>query len=211
MHLAEHSIAEAAPASYARTLLHLRWVSQNTALLGSHALQAHEAAELTLHSMKSTMLANAAQIMMAKEHRMQQGHHRDSALLYSRNDTFSSLHVQRSVAEAVAKGFRPERSMARGAQAPLPEPPFSVSDTVPARQIPHSDSDQGHGSFLLAGTKPCTANHAQKTPRMTHLSPMHSQLSQTQNKMEAQTAKQMPSCAGHSITSRPTATRQNQA
>ena len=138
-HLAEHSIAEAAPASYARTLLHLRWVAQNTALLGSHALQAHEAAELTLHSMKSTMLANAAQIMMAKEHRMQQGHHRDSALLYSRNDAFSSLHVQRSVAEAVAKGFRPERSVARGAQAPLPEPPFSVSDTVPARQIPHSD------------------------------------------------------------------------
>ena len=142
-HLAEHSIADAAPASYARTLLHLRWVAQNTALLGSHALQAHEAAELTLHSMKSTMLANAAQIMIAKEHRMQQGHHRDSALLYSRNDTFSSLHVQRTVAEAVAKGFRPERSMARGAQAPLPEPPFSVSEIVPAKQIPHSDLRAG--------------------------------------------------------------------
>ena len=149
-HLPKHSIADAAPASYARTLLHLRWVAQNTALLGSHALQAHEAAELTLHSMKSTMLANAAQIMIAKEHRMQQGHHRDSALLYSRNDTFSSLHVQRTVAEAVAKGFRPERSMARGAQAPLPEPPFSVSEVVPARQIPHSDLRAGDWAIFTS-------------------------------------------------------------
>ena len=148
-HLAEHSIAEAAPASYARTVLHLRWAAQNTALLGSHALQAHEAAELTLHSVKSTMLANAAQIMMAKEHRMQQGHHRDSALLYSRNDTFS-LHVQRTVAEAVAKGFRPERSMARGAQALLPEPPFSVSEVVPAKHIPHSDLRAGDWAIFTS-------------------------------------------------------------
>ena len=148
--LAEHSVAEAAPASYARTLLHLRWAAQNTALLGSHALQAHDAAELTLRSMKSTMLANAAQIMMAKEHRVQQGHHRDSALLYSRNNTFSSLRVQRTVAEAVAKGFRPERSVARGAQAPLPEPPFSVSEQIPAKHIPRSDLRAGDWAIFTS-------------------------------------------------------------
>ena len=142
-HLAEQSIGETAPASYARTLLHLRWVSQRTAILGSHALQAFEAAELPLHSMKSTMLANAAQILMAREHRMSQGHHRDSGLLYSGNDTFSSLHVQRTVADAVADGFRPERSMARGAQALLPEPPFPVATHRPPKQIPHCDLQAG--------------------------------------------------------------------
>ena len=51
-------MGETAPASYARTLLHLhvRWVSQRAAILGSRALQAFEAAELTLHSMKWELL-----------------------------------------------------------------------------------------------------------------------------------------------------------
>ena len=92
---------------------------------------------------KSTVLANAAQILIAREHRVSQGHRRDSALLYSRDDAFSNLHVQRTVADAVADGFRPERSMARGAQAPLPEPPFSVATHCPPKQIPHCDIQTG--------------------------------------------------------------------
>ena len=136
--LAEQTITGTAPASYSRTLLHLRWAAQCTAILGSHALQSFEAAEFTLRSMKSTMLANAAQILIEREHRMQQGHHRDSALLYSRNDTFSSLHVRRAVCKAVADGFRAERSVAKGAQAPMPEPPFSVPSSHPPMQIPRS-------------------------------------------------------------------------
>ena len=56
-HLAEQYVEGTAPASYSRTLLHLRWVAQRTTILGSQALQSFEAAELTLHSMKSTMLA----------------------------------------------------------------------------------------------------------------------------------------------------------
>ena len=112
--------------------------------------QSFEAAELTLRSMKSTMLANATQILMAKGRRLTQGHHRDSALLYSRNDTFGSLHVQRTVAEAVADGFRPERSRARGAEAPLPEPPFSVSAQRPPKQIPHSELRAGDWALFTS-------------------------------------------------------------
>ena len=100
-HFAEQSIGDTAAESYARTLLHLRWVSQRAAILGSQALQAFEAAELTPHSMKSSMLANAAQILMSTEHRLNQGRHRDIALLSSRNDTFRSLHMQGTVSEAV--------------------------------------------------------------------------------------------------------------
>ena len=106
------------------SLLHLRWATQNTQILGSMALRCTEACEITLHSMQSTMLACAAQLRLPKEHRMSQGHHRDSALLYSRNDTFSRFLVQSTICTSIADGFRPERSMARGGQAPLPEPPF---------------------------------------------------------------------------------------
>ena len=40
----------------------MRWATQSTAILGSYALQSSEACELTLHSMKTTMLASAAQL-----------------------------------------------------------------------------------------------------------------------------------------------------
>ena len=89
-----------APASYSRTLLHLRWASQSTQILGSTAPKCAEACDITLHSLKSTMLACAAQLKMPKmlkEHRVPQGHHRDSALFYSRNDTFSGLSVQSTI------------------------------------------------------------------------------------------------------------------
>ena len=85
--------AELAPASYARTLLHLRWAAQNTAVLGSSVLRCTEACELTLHSMKTTLLACAAQLHMRREDRMAQGHHRDSALLYSRKDLHKPSHT----------------------------------------------------------------------------------------------------------------------
>ena len=68
--------------------------------------------------MKSTVLAVAAQLHLPKEDRLSQGHHRDSAKLYSRNDTFASLHVQRHISTQVAQGWRPQRSMARGGAAP---------------------------------------------------------------------------------------------
>ena len=112
-----------APASYSRTLLQLRWLAQHTGLLGS-ALLASEAQQVTLRSTKSTLVACAAQLKLSEEHRVLQGHHRSSARLYSRNDTFGSMHLRRCITEAVCGGFRPQRSMFQGAQAPLPEPAF---------------------------------------------------------------------------------------
>ena len=92
-----------APASYARTLLCLRWAAQASTISGSACLSPAEAGALTLHSMKSTALAAAAQLRLSRDDRLAQGHHRDSARLYSRNDTFASLRVQRSIAVAVAR------------------------------------------------------------------------------------------------------------
>ena len=141
---------ELAPASYARTLLHLRWALQSTEVLGSLALRSTEACQITLHSMKSTMLACAAQLNMPKEHRMAQGHHRDSALLYSRNDTYASLRIQRAVCTSIASGFRPEHSMAQGAQAPLPEPPFSASAQHPPEKLHSMDLRSGPWALFIS-------------------------------------------------------------
>ena len=134
--LASHEVSGCAPASYLRTLLHLRWLAQHSALLGPAALLPQEAQQITLHSMKSTLLACAAQMKMSEEHRMLQGHHRSSARLYSRNDAFGSLHLQRTATEAICNGFRLQRSMSRGAQAPLPEPPFYVGPAWPTGLLP---------------------------------------------------------------------------
>ncbi|CAE7689499.1 unnamed protein product, partial [Symbiodinium pilosum] len=99
-------------------------------------LSSAEARALTLHSMKSTALALAAQLHLPREDRLSQGHHRDSAKLCSRNDTFASLRVQRHICAQVAQGWRPQRSMSRGGAAPVPEPPFTVPRQVPSTELP---------------------------------------------------------------------------
>ncbi|CAE7709675.1 unnamed protein product, partial [Symbiodinium necroappetens] len=76
------------PCSYAHALLCLRFMAQKAGLAAS------EAFALTLHSMKSTMLAAAAQIQFDEHARLAQGHHRDSLRLYSRNDTLEALRLQ---------------------------------------------------------------------------------------------------------------------
>ena len=93
-----HALPCLAPASYARTLLCVRWASQSSDICGPAALTPSEAFALTLQSMKSTALASAAQLDLRRDERLAQGHHRDSARLYSRNDTFASLRVQRAIA-----------------------------------------------------------------------------------------------------------------
>ena len=108
-----HALPCIAPASYARTLLCIRWASQSVDICGQAALTPSETSALTLHSMKSTALASAAQLDLRRDERLGQGHHRDSARLYSRNDTFASLRVQRTIATSLAAGWRPQRSMAR--------------------------------------------------------------------------------------------------
>ncbi|CAE7327448.1 unnamed protein product, partial [Symbiodinium necroappetens] len=120
------ALPELAPASYCAAMLTMRWAATLPWLPPGQGLLATEAKQLTLHSLKSTCLAAAAQLRIAKDDRLLQGHHRDSAALYSRNDTFASLDVQAKLSTAMADGWRPERSMGRGGQAPIPEPPFAL-------------------------------------------------------------------------------------
>ena len=85
------ALDELAPAS---ALLCRRYAATLPWRVAGNGLLPGEARQLTLHSMKSTLLAAAAQLRLAKEIRLAQGHHRDSARLYSRNDTFDSLDAQ---------------------------------------------------------------------------------------------------------------------
>ena len=73
-----HSLPGLAPASYARTLLCVRWASQSADICGHSRLSPDESRSLTLRSMKSTALASAAQLRLPREDRLSQGHHRDS-------------------------------------------------------------------------------------------------------------------------------------
>ena len=137
------SVPFLAPASYARTLLGLRWAAQDTGISQNARLNTSEASALALRSMKSTALALAAQLHLPREDRLSQGHHRDSAKLYSRNDTCASLYVQRHICTQVASGWRPQRSMARGGAAPVPKPPFEVPERAPQQHLPAATLLQG--------------------------------------------------------------------
>ena len=158
------SVEYLAPASYARALLCLRWAAQSRMLSGPSALTASEASALTLHSMKSTALASAAQLRLSRDDRLAQGHHRDSARLYSRNDTFASLHIQRRIALAAADGWRPQRSMARGGSAPVPEPPFTLSQAHPAEHLPASSLVEGPWRIFTSRHESLHASHELRDP-----------------------------------------------
>ncbi|CAE7408610.1 unnamed protein product [Symbiodinium sp. KB8] len=101
-----NNLLELAPASYCTALLVLRWAATLPWHPATPCLSALEASQLTLHSMKSTVLAAAAQLRLSKDIRLSQGHHRDSAALYSRNDTFDSLFAQRRLSIALSRGPR---------------------------------------------------------------------------------------------------------
>ena len=167
----QQTISELAPASYCTALLALRWAATLPWSGSTPGLTPREALQLTLHSMKSTVLASAAQLRLSKDIRLSQGHHRDSAALYSRNDTFDSLFAQRRLSLALSRGWRPERSIARGGQAPVPEPPFTLPSTEPLPEVPASDLLQGLWSVFatrhesLQATLPvAAATHATRAP-----------------------------------------------
>ncbi|CAE7244979.1 unnamed protein product [Symbiodinium microadriaticum] len=141
-------LLELAPASYCTAMLVLRWAATLPWRRNSPGLTSQEASQLTLHSMKSTVLAAAAQLRLSKDIRLSQGHHRDSAALYSRNDTFDSLYAQRRLSLALSRGWRPQRSIARGGQAPVPEPPFTLPASEPLAELPPEALLQGSWSFF---------------------------------------------------------------
>ncbi|CAE6932746.1 unnamed protein product [Symbiodinium sp. CCMP2456] len=144
-----NSILELSPASYCTAMLALRWAATLPWLPPGQGLTAHEAAQLTLHSMKSTGLASAAQLRLWKERRLTHGHHRDSATLYSRNDVFASLDVQHSLSNSMCTGWRAERSIARGGQAPIPEPPFALPPGPVLQELPDQDLLDPRWAFFV--------------------------------------------------------------
>ena len=123
----------ATPLAYGQALASIRWAAQ-TPWLPTPCLTAPEASNLTLHSLKVTMLSAALQLRLPEDDRRVQGHHRlNSTNLYGRDDTHQALWVRRRLSEALSKLWRPQRPMARGGQQPMAEPPFQVpADPPPA-------------------------------------------------------------------------------
>ena len=115
----------AAPLSYASALKALRWAAQTPWM--QRTLTAEMAHCLTLHSLKVTFLAAAAQLRLPSRARLLQGHHVTGSMqLYSRDDTVDAVWLQERIAEQLRLGWRPARPIQRGGQAPLAEPAFSL-------------------------------------------------------------------------------------
>ncbi|CAE7267833.1 unnamed protein product [Symbiodinium sp. CCMP2592] len=118
------------PMTYGEALATLRH------LLAKWGRLSHEQiAIFTLHSCKSTLLSWANQLLLSEDLRSVQGHHRhSSARLYSRDDVFGALSLQRQVLKALKAGWRPFCPQHRGGQVPLTEP--ALQTRVAAFQDP---------------------------------------------------------------------------
>ena len=118
------SIPFSTPCSYHHGLALIRCLSQ-CLWLKTPLLTPDQALGLSTHSMKSTMLAAAGQLNLNIEQRAKQGHHKQSVQLYSRDDVWSSLFLQRDILIEIGSGWRPLTSQARGAKQPFPGPSFT--------------------------------------------------------------------------------------
>ena len=117
------SVPFSTPCSYHHALALIRFYSQCN-WLPTPLLSPEQAKHLSTHSMKSTLLAAAGQLNLNLEQRAKQGHHKKSVQLYSRDDVWPSLFLQRDILLEISAGWRPLTSQARGAKQPLPEPSF---------------------------------------------------------------------------------------
>lgn len=119
-----HNPSFCSPLTYAAALKSIRWAVQTP--WSSLTLSSAMAQNITLHSLKVTMLAAAAQLRLPHQDRQIQGHHLGGSVqLYSRDDTSASLWVQTQITQAVRQGWRPTRPQHRGAQTPMAEPPVT--------------------------------------------------------------------------------------
>ena len=118
------SVPFTSPCSYHHGLALIRYYAQCN-WLQPPLLSPDQAKELSTHSMKSTFLAAAGQLNINTEQRAKQGHHKSSVQLFSRDDVWPSLFLQRDILIDISTGWRPLASQARGAKQPLPEPSFT--------------------------------------------------------------------------------------
>lgn len=117
------SIPFSSPCSYQHALALARYYTQ-CSWLQPQLLSPDQAFGLSTHSMKTTLLAAAGQLNLNLDSRAKQGHHKKSVQLYSRDDVWPSLFLQRDILLEISSGWRPMTSQARGAKQPLPEPIF---------------------------------------------------------------------------------------
>ncbi len=88
------TIPFSSPCSYHHALALIRFYSQCT-WLTPPLLLAEQAIHLSIHSMKSTLLAAAGQLNLNLEQRAKQGHHKKFVQLYSRDDVWPSLFLSK--------------------------------------------------------------------------------------------------------------------
>ncbi len=119
------SIPFSSPRSYHHALALIRFYTQFNWITPG-LLTPEETKHLSTHDLKSTLLAAAGQLNLNLEHRGKQGHHKEPVQLYSRDDVWQSLFLQRDILVDVSTGWRPLTSQSRGAKQPLPEPSFDA-------------------------------------------------------------------------------------
>ena len=123
--------AISSPCSYHHALALIRLYIQ-CSWLTPPLLTLEQAKHPSTHSMKSTLLAAAGQLNLNLEQCAKQGHRKKSVQLYSRDDVWPSLFLQRDILVDISTGWRPLTSQSRGAKQPLPEPPFLAPPITPA-------------------------------------------------------------------------------
>jgi hypothetical protein len=111
-------------------LTRLRWYLRQP-WLGQAKCTPRQAQSYGAHSGKVALLSFARQANICEEQRGEQGHHRQhagraSVRLYSRDDVWGALRLQRELSDQVANGFRPMCAQQRGAAQPLPETPVQI-------------------------------------------------------------------------------------
>ena len=90
------SIPFSSPCSYHHALALIRFSCQCN-WLSPALLTPEQASNLSTHSLKSTLLAAAGQLNLNLESRAKQGHHKESVQLFSREDVWPSLFLQRDI------------------------------------------------------------------------------------------------------------------
>ena len=110
------------PCSYHHALALVRFYSQCN-WLSPPLLSARQASDL-FHSQHEDHTTCSNRPILNLESRAKQGHHKKSVQLYTRDDVWPSLFLQRDILIDISTGWRPLTSQARGAKQPLPEPPL---------------------------------------------------------------------------------------
>ena len=119
------SVPLSSPCSYHHALALIRFYTQCNWIQPA-LLTPEDAKHLSTHSMKSILLAAAGQLNLNLEQRAKQGRHKISVQLYSRDDVWPSLFLERDILVDISTGWRPLTSQSRGAKQPLPEPHFQA-------------------------------------------------------------------------------------